>query len=117
MSAMLVPTFADRGCRVVSAEPLLFHSSSSSVILTRLSEPRSRPTTSPTDDKIDVMRDIYQEVDRVFYKFPKYQMKILLDFSAKKRREDIFKPTVGKESLHEISNESGVRVVNFTKSD
>jgi hypothetical protein len=27
-------------------EPLLFHSSSSSVTLTRLSEPRSRPTTS-----------------------------------------------------------------------
>jgi hypothetical protein len=50
---------ADRGCRVVSAmdphgrnlgfldlEPLLFHSSSSSVILTRLSGPCSRPTTS-----------------------------------------------------------------------
>jgi hypothetical protein len=55
----LVPTLADRECRVVSAtdphgrnlgfldlEPLLFHSSSSSVILTRLSGPRSRPTTS-----------------------------------------------------------------------
>jgi hypothetical protein len=51
--------FADRGCRVVSAtdrkavnlgfldpKPLLFQLSSSSVILTRLSEPRSRPTTS-----------------------------------------------------------------------
>jgi hypothetical protein len=51
--------FLDRECRVVSAtdphgrifgfldpEPLFFHSSSSSVILTRLSGPRSRPTTS-----------------------------------------------------------------------
>jgi hypothetical protein len=54
-----VATLADKGCRVVSAtdphgrnlgfidpEPLLCHSSSSSIILTRLSGPRSRPTTS-----------------------------------------------------------------------
>jgi hypothetical protein len=31
-------------------------------------------------------------------------------------RENIFKPTIGKESLHEISNDSGVRVVNFATS-
>jgi hypothetical protein len=30
--------------------------------------------------------------------------------------ENIFKPTVGSKSLHEISNESGVRVVNFATS-
>ncbi|PNF35790.1 hypothetical protein B7P43_G11761 [Cryptotermes secundus] len=44
-------------------------------------------------------------------------MKILLgDFNAKVGREDIFKPTVGNESLHEISNDNGVRVVNFATS-
>jgi hypothetical protein len=33
-------------------------------------------------------------------------MKILLgDFSAKVGREDILKPTIGNESLHEISND------------
>jgi hypothetical protein len=31
-------------------------------------------------------------------------------------REDIFKPTIGSESLHEISNDSGVRVANFATS-
>jgi hypothetical protein len=41
-------------------------------------------------------------------------MKILLgDFNAKVGREDIFKLTVGNESLHKISNDTGVRVVNF----
>jgi endonuclease/exonuclease/phosphatase family metal-dependent hydrolase len=41
-------------------------------------------------------------------------MKILLgDFNAKVRREDIFKPTIGNESLHDISNGNGVRLVNF----
>jgi hypothetical protein len=44
-------------------------------------------------------------------------MKILLgDFDAKVNREDIFKSTTGGESLQEISNDNGVRVVNFTAS-
>jgi hypothetical protein len=41
-------------------------------------------------------------------------MKILLgDFNAKVSREGIFKPIIGNESLHEITNDNGVRVVNF----
>jgi hypothetical protein len=41
-------------------------------------------------------------------------MEILLgDFSAKVGREDIFKPTIGNESLHEIINDNGIRVVNL----
>jgi hypothetical protein len=44
-------------------------------------------------------------------------MKILLgDFNAKVGREDIFKPTIGNENLHKISNANGVRVVNFATS-
>jgi hypothetical protein len=44
-------------------------------------------------------------------------MKILLrDFNAEVSREDISKPTIGNESLHEISNDDGVRIVNFATS-
>jgi hypothetical protein len=43
-SAQRIPTAVNLGS--LDQEPLLFHSSSSSVILTRLSGPRSRPTTS-----------------------------------------------------------------------
>jgi hypothetical protein len=32
------------------------------------------------------------------------------------RQEDIFKPTIGNKSLHEIINDNGVRVVNFVTS-
>ena len=31
-------------------------------------------------------------------------------------RENIFKPTIGKESLHQDSNDNGVRIVNFGTS-
>jgi hypothetical protein len=44
-------------------------------------------------------------------------MKILLgDFNAKVGIESIFRPTVGNESLHQDSNDSGVRIVNFATS-
>jgi endonuclease/exonuclease/phosphatase family metal-dependent hydrolase len=44
-------------------------------------------------------------------------MKILLgDFNAKVGKEDIFKPIIGNESLHEASNDNGDRVVNFATS-
>jgi exonuclease III len=73
---------------------------------------------APTEDKTDDVKDsFYEELERVFYKFPKYHMKILLgDFNAKVGREDIFKLTIGNESLHEISNDNGVRLVNFATS-
>jgi hypothetical protein len=44
-------------------------------------------------------------------------MEILLgDFNAKVGRKDIFKPTIVNESLHKMSNDNGVRLVNFATS-
>ena len=44
-------------------------------------------------------------------------MKILLgDCNAKVGRESIFKPTIGNESLHQESNDNGVRIANFATS-
>jgi hypothetical protein len=41
-------------------------------------------------------------------------MKILLgDFNAKVGREDFLNPAIGNESLHEVSNNNGVREVSF----
>jgi hypothetical protein len=66
---------------------------------------------APSQDKNDDVKDsFYEELERVFDKFPKYHMNILLgDFKAKVGREDIFKPTIGNKSLHKISNDNGVR--------
>jgi hypothetical protein len=64
----------------------------------------------PTENKSDDVKDsFYGKVESVFDKFPKYHMKILLgDFNAKVGKENIFKPTIGNECLHEISNHNGV---------
>jgi len=44
-------------------------------------------------------------------------MKMLLgDFNAKVGRENIFKPPIGQESLHQDSNDNGVRLVSFATS-
>jgi hypothetical protein len=72
---------------------------------------------APTEDKDDIKDSFYEELEQVFDQFPKYHMKTLLvDFNAKVGRVGTFKPIIGNESLHEASNDNGVRVVNFATS-
>jgi hypothetical protein len=43
---------------------------------------------------------------------------LIYSHSADPQWEDTFKPTIGSVSLHEDSNDNGVRVVNFaTRKD
>ena len=56
----------------------------------------------------------YEELEQDYDYFCMYHLKILLgDFNTKVRIENIFKPTVGNESLHQDSNDNGVRIINF----
>jgi len=73
---------------------------------------------APSEEKSEELKDsFYEELEEVFEHFPKYHMKILLgDFNAKGGREDIFKPIIGQESLHQNNNDNGVRIVNFATS-
>jgi hypothetical protein len=41
---------------------------------------------------------------------------MLEDFNAKVDKDDIFKPKIGNWNLHEISDNNGIRVVNFATS-
>jgi hypothetical protein len=77
-----------------------------------------RNVHAPTDDKTVEVKDIfYEELERVYDKFPKYHMKILLDdFNAKVGREEFLNRQIENESLHEINNDNGVRLVNFATS-
>jgi hypothetical protein len=73
---------------------------------------------APSEEKIDDSKDsFYEKLEQIFYNFPKYHTKILLGyFYAKVGRENIFKSTIGNGSLHQDSNDNGVRIVNFATS-
>jgi hypothetical protein len=73
---------------------------------------------APSEGKCDDSKDsFYKELEQVFDHFPRYHIKILLgDFNTKAGRENIFKPTIGNESLHQDINDNGVRIVNFATS-
>jgi hypothetical protein len=73
---------------------------------------------APDEDKsVDGNVRFYEEQESVLDQFPKYHMKILLrDFNTNVGRDDIFKPAIRNESLHEFSNANGDRVVNFATS-
>jgi hypothetical protein len=60
------------------------------------------------------MDNFYMEFEPVFDKFPK---EIFLGhFIVEVSREDIFKPTIENESLHEVNNHNGAGAVNFVSS-
>jgi hypothetical protein len=57
--------------------------------------------TSLPEDKIGYVKGSFWEgLECVFYKLPKYHMKILLEVNAKVGRKDISKPTIWNEILH-----------------
>jgi len=73
---------------------------------------------APREEKSDNSKDsFYEELEQVLYHFLKYRMEIPLGyFEAKMGRQNIFKPTMDDESLHQGSNDNGVSIVNFTTS-
>jgi hypothetical protein len=63
--------------------------------------------------KMMSQKKILLGIRALFFNCPKYHTKILLgDFNAELGGENIFKPTVWNESLHQDSNDN-VRLVNF----
>jgi len=70
---------------------------------------------APSEEKSDDSKgSSYEELQQVLDNFPKYHMKVLLgDVIAKVGRENIFKPTIGNESLIQDSNGNGVRIINL----
>ena len=70
---------------------------------------------APSEEKSDDSKvTFYEELEQVFDHFPEYHMKILLDdYNARVWRQIIFKLTIGNESLHQNSNENGVRIRNI----
>jgi hypothetical protein len=67
---------------------------------------------APSDESKE---SFYVELEKVFDHFLKYMKMLLGDFNAGVGRENIFKPTIGEKSLHQDSNDNGVRLVNLVR--
>jgi hypothetical protein len=64
---------------------------------------------APIENKEYIKDSFQEELEQAFDQITRYHMKILLgDFIARVGREDIFKPIISNESLHEVSTDNGV---------
>jgi len=70
---------------------------------------------APTEEKgEDIKERFYEELDRVWDLIPNHCVKIVLeDINAKVRKEEMYQPTIGRESFHNESNDNGTRLINF----
>ncbi|KAL4152678.1 hypothetical protein QTP88_000511 [Uroleucon formosanum] len=65
----------------------------------------------------DIKCEFYEELERIYDTQPRNCIKILMgDFNAQIGREPLYRPIIGRESLHLISNNNGMRVINFATS-
>lgn len=61
--------------------------------------------------------EFYEELKRAYDLAPRFDMKIVMgDFNSKIGKEDVYFPTTGKHSLHDITNNNGYLLVNFASS-
>jgi hypothetical protein len=73
---------------------------------------------SPTEDKVDEEKNsFYDELDEIHGECPKRDCKIIIgDMNAKVGNEQIYRPVIGKHSLHKRSNDNRMRLINFASS-
>jgi hypothetical protein len=71
----------------------------------------------PTEEAEEEIKDKFYELENIYDNLPKYDVKILLgDMNAKIGREGALTPTIGLYSLHELTNDNGIRLVDFAMS-
>ncbi|XP_037037548.1 craniofacial development protein 2-like [Bradysia coprophila] len=58
--------------------------------------------------------DYYEALARAYDELPAHDIKIVIgDFNAKVGKEEVYRPTIGRYSLHENTNENGQRMIFF----
>jgi len=66
---------------------------------------------APTNEKTEqVKEEFYNLLEQNINQIANSDIKIILgDFNAKVGKEDIYKPTIGSESLHNETNNNGIK--------
>lgn len=70
---------------------------------------------APTEEKDDEVKELfYERLQLAYNNAPPRDIKIILgDFNAKVGQEETYRPAIGLHSLHELSNDNGVRLIDF----
>lgn len=72
---------------------------------------------APTEDADEEDKDIfYDSLEELTTQLPKYDLRIVLgDANAKIGKESLWDKVAGKHSLHEVTNENGLRLLSFSE--
>lgn len=72
-------------------------------------------TYAPTETTDDEQKEkFYDDLENTISKLPKYDIKLIIgDQNAKIGKEKEYEAIIGKESLHEKTNNNGERLINF----
>jgi hypothetical protein len=70
---------------------------------------------APTNVSEEKAKDqFYEQLERAYAAYPSHDVKLVReDANAKVGRVTVHQPTIGKHSLHESTNENGLRLVDF----
>jgi hypothetical protein len=73
---------------------------------------------APTKEKDDHEKDnFYEDLNQIYEDWPKRDVRIIIgDLNAKISTEEMCRPIIGKCSLHNLSNNNGIRLINFACS-
>jgi hypothetical protein len=73
---------------------------------------------APSEEAEEEMKDrFYEKLVDVYDRATGHDVKILVeDMNAKVGKENICRPTIGKESINDVSNNNGIRLTDFAIS-
>jgi exonuclease III len=69
----------------------------------------------PTEEKEEYLKnEFYDDLEKIIDTTTNSCIKILIgDFNAKIWKEDMYRPTIGLNDLHDVSNDNGTRLINL----
>ena len=73
---------------------------------------------APNNEKTEeIKEEFYNLIQQNINQIANSYIKIILgDFNSKAGKEDIYKPTIGNESLHNETNNNGTKMIQFAIS-
>jgi hypothetical protein len=73
---------------------------------------------APTEEKKVEYKETCEKLDQIYHRAPAHDTKTIIgDLNAKIGQEEMFRPTIGEWSLHDISNDNGLRAIDFATSN